>query len=79
MVMKLNIPTLDKWVKFNDVLVGEAINHPKFEQRQRVRTNKVIFMDEKMGMAKCVADEFWQLGEPSVLGRYVDPITKRFF
>jgi hypothetical protein len=83
--MKFNIPKLNKWVVYNDVLLGEAINHPQFEQRQRVQTNKVLKMDIKSGMAECVPDvgsiekEYWQLGEPGNLSNYVDPITKRFF
>lgn len=79
MDMKLNIPTLDKWAVFNDVLVGEAINHPDFEKGQRVMTNKVLTGSKKDGWIKCVGDEDWQLGQPGNLGMYVDPITKRFY
>jgi hypothetical protein len=79
MAMKFNIPTLDKWATYNDILVGEAVNHPQFEQRQRVATNKCIKLDIKMAMAVCVADEVWQLGRPGKLGDYVDPVTKKFF
>ena len=73
------VPTLDKWAVFNDVLVGEALNHPQFEQRQRVQTNKCTKLDKKLGVAYCVANEIWQLGQPGHLGQYVDPVTKRFF
>lgn len=80
MDMMLNkIPTLDKWVPYRDVLVGEALNHPEFEQRQRVTTNKCIKLDAKLGMAVCVANEIWQLGQPGKLENYIDPITKKFF
>ena len=72
-------PKLDKWALYNDVLVGEAVNHPEFEQRQRVRTNKCLFLDKKVGIAKCTENEIWQLGEPGNLGMYVDPISRRFF
>lgn len=77
--MRANIPTLDKWAVYQDVLVGEAVNHPGFEQRQRVATNKCVLLDPKNGMAVCVSDEVWQLGRPGKLEYYIDPITKRFF
>lgn len=73
------IPVLDKWAAYNDVLVGEAVNHPEFENRTRVHTNKVILIDVKLGMAACTADEVWQLGRPGKLGDYVDPVSRRFF
>lgn len=79
LVTQLNIPILDRWVKFNDVLLGEAINHPSFEQRQRVKTNKIKTLDEKLGMALCLQNEAWQLGKPGKLADYVDPVTKKFF
>lgn len=75
----ITVPTLDKWAVFNDVLVGEALNHPEFEQRQRIKTNKVTKLDRKLGVAYCVAKEVWQLGQPGHLGQYVDPITKKFY
>lgn len=77
--MKFNIPSLNKWAIYRDVLVGEAMNHPDFENRQRVATNKVTKLDTKLGMALCVGNEQWQLGEPGKLADYVDPITKRFY
>lgn len=55
------------------------MNHPDFENRQRVATNKVTKLDTKLGMALCVGNEQWQLGEPGKLADYVDPITKRFY
>lgn len=73
------LPTLDKWASFNDVLVGEALNHPDFEQRQRVVTNKFITIDKKDGWAACVANEFWQLGQPGKIADYIDPLSKRFY
>lgn len=73
------IPTLDKWAIYRDVLVGEAINHPEFEQRERVVTNKIVVLDQKQAMAACVANEIWQLGRPGKLADYVDPVTRRFF
>jgi len=76
----ITIPTLDKWALFNDVLVGEALNHPEYEQRQRVKTNKLLKpVDKKLGIAFCIANESWQLGQPGHLGQYVDPITKKFY
>ena len=77
--MNFNIPTLEKWAVFNDVLIGRTLNHPDFENGKRIRTNKCIKLDKKIGMALCVGNESWQLGEPGHLGMYVDPITKRFF
>jgi hypothetical protein len=78
--MKFNsIPTLNKWAPYQDVLVGEAFNHPGFEQRSRVVTNKIIKLDVKNAMAVCVADEIWQLGEPGKLADYIDPVSRRFF
>lgn len=79
LVMKLNPPILDHWVKFNDCLLGEAINHPEFEKRQRIVSNRCIKLDEKVGMAICLNDEIWQLGQPGNFARYIDPIGRRFF
>jgi hypothetical protein len=79
MAMKLNIPRLDNWAVFNDVLVGESNNHPTIENKQRVMSNKCIKLDTKLGFAFCTDNEVWQLGKQSILGRYVDPITKRFY
>lgn len=73
------VATLDKWATYRDVLVGEAINHPGFEQHQRVATNKCVSLDKKLGVAYCTGDEVWQLGQPGHLGMYVDPITRKFF
>ena len=75
----LTIPTLDSWALFHDCLLGEAINHPNFENGQRVKTNKIIKLDKKIGMVMCVANEYWQLGRPSTLAKYIDPKTKRFY
>lgn len=77
--MNLKVPILDKWAVFNDVLVGEAIDHPNFETRRRVMTNKCFKLDKAIGMARCSSGEVWQLGQPGHLGMYVDPVTKRFF
>ncbi len=73
------VPKLDKWARFNNVLVGRAFNHPEFENGQRVKTNHVAILDENLGMAKCSGNEIWQLGEPGKLSMYVDPVTKRFY
>lgn len=75
----LAVPKLNRWAWYRDILVGEAINHPGFENRQRIATNKVLKLDKKLGMAVCTANEVWQLGEPGNLGMYVDPISRRFF
>lgn len=75
----LKVPTLDKWAIFHDVLVGEALDHPSFEQRQRIETNKLIKMDKKENIAFCVSGEIWQLGQEGNLGLYVDPLTKKFY
>jgi hypothetical protein len=75
----MRIPVLDKWAEYNDVIVGEAIDHPEFEQRQRVVTNKCLVLDKKCGFAKCVSNEFWQLGQPGKLSDYIDPVSKKFF
>ncbi len=73
------IPKLDKWAKFGNTLVGRAYNHPEYENGQRVQTNHVGVLDEKLGIAKCSGDEVWQLGQPGSLSMYEDPITKRFY
>lgn len=72
-------PKLDKWARYHDCLVGRAFNHPKIENGQRVQTNHVLILDPKLGFAKCVENEVWQLGQPGHLGQYVDPITKKFY
>ncbi len=77
--MRFNSPTLDNWAVFNDVIVGESLNHPEYETRQRVMSNKIKKLDRKLGVVFCTGDEIWQLGQPGHLGKYVDPITKRFF
>ncbi len=74
-----NPPKLDKWARFNNVLVGRVYNHPQFENGQRIQTNNVGILDEKLGMAKCSGNEVWQLGQPGKLEMYQDPITKRFY
>ncbi len=72
-------PKLDKWVTFNDVLIGRVYDHPGFENGQRVQTNMCTSLDEKIGVAICVAGEVWQLGEPGSLSMYEDPVTKKFY
>lgn len=75
----LKVPTLNKWAIYNDVLLGEAMNHPDFDSRQRVMTNKCIKLDKDLGVAYCTSDEIWQLGEPGHLGQYIDPVSRKFF
>ena len=76
--MSFTIPKLDKWARYHDCLVGRAFNHPDFENGQRVQTNGGVFVDVKLGFAKCAGNEVWQLGEPGKLSMYEDPITKKF-
>lgn len=73
------IPTLENWAPYHEVLIGEAYNHPQFEQRQRVATNRVIKFDLDNAMAVCLDNEVWQLGRQGKLSRYIDPVSKRFF
>ncbi len=73
------VPKLERWARLRDVLIGQAYDHPEFENGQRVQTNHVALLDTKLGFAKCSGDEMWQLGQPGHLGMYEDPITKRFY
>lgn len=78
-VMKFNIPQLENWDKFNDVLVGEAVGHPDFKDGQRVMTNKIKLLDDKLGFAYCLDSEVWQLGIQAKLSVYEKEKIKRFF
>ena len=79
MSFSAKVPKLERWARLRDVLVGQAYNHPEFENGQRVHTNHVTVLDERLGFSKCSGNEIWQLGQPGKLSFYEDPITKEFY
>lgn len=73
------LPKLEHWVQYHDALVGQAFNHPDFPNDTRVVTNHCHELDLKLGIAKCVAGEVWQLGKPGVYEEYLKPSKPKSF
>lgn len=69
--MKSKIPTLDRWARFHNVLVGYAYGHEEYKNGTRVITN--FFDRTELGIAYCSGNEVWKLGTPgNVLEHYYD-------
>lgn len=63
--MKCNIPRLESWAHFHNVLVGYAYDHEEFKNGQRIITNH--YDRTELGIAHCSGGEIWMLGKPGTI------------
>lgn len=70
------LPRLERWVEFHNVLVGYAHNFDGICNGQRVITNNVKHIDHLSGIAKCTGDEEWMLGKPGSYAEHSEPQKK---
>lgn len=76
MVMKSKIPTLERWARFHNVLVGYAYHHDEIANGQRVITNH--YDRTELGIAHCSGNEIWKLGKPGTVDEHYQKQPRRF-
>lgn len=76
MDMKSKIPTLERWARFHNVLVGYAYDHEEFKNGQRIITNH--YDRTELGIAYCAGGEIWKLGNPGTVDEHYQKQPKKF-